>query len=153
MPYFAAALAQQDDEWRGVELDLDGVDSLEQLVQRAAEELEAERVCVLIEADDWFGIAELAEDEEPRAYVSDAFEAAATAIGEMLVSEFGEIDEDEEEPEVPSGPLGESGLLSELGLAATDLELIATKTGLTPLDAVGEIADRIGAGAALEDMR
>lgn len=153
MPYFAAALAQQDDAWQGVELDLDDVESLEGLVQRAVDVLETERVCVLIEADEWFGVAELTEGEEPRAYVSDAFEASATAVGEILVAEFGELDEEDEEPVVPSGPLGESGLLSELGLAASDLELIATKTGLTPLDAVGEIADRIGAGAALEDMR
>lgn len=158
MSYFAVALAKSEGEWHGAALDLSEIESLEDIAD-ATTDLGSDdgQVYVLIDADNWFGVVTTSNDEDPRPYVSDAFEAADTAVGEVLVAEFGELTEGDDETEaelgVPPGPLGEPGLLDAVGVGAADLEVIATKTGLTPLDAVAEIAQRIGAGAAFEDLR
>src|SRR5690606_32081924 len=130
--------AKIDGEWQGSELDLDDVDSLEDVAD-AALELEPEDgvVIVLVEHDHWFGIVRAQDDDEPRTFVSDASEAARTALGELLLPELAtrrdfadlsdipdvaELDEADGEPaevsgaDLPDGPMGEAGLLDDLGV-------------------------------------
>ncbi|HEY6740457.1 MAG TPA: tRNA adenosine deaminase-associated protein [Actinopolymorphaceae bacterium] len=175
MSYFATALAKIDGEWQGSELDLDEVEGLEDVADAAlALEPEDGLVIVLVEHDHWFGIVRVQDDDEPRTYVSDASEAARTSLGELLLPELAarrdfadlsdipdvaELDESDDElsdvsgSDLPDGPMGEVGLLDDLGVTGGDLTLIATKTGLPPTDAIVEIAGRIGAAEALEELR
>ncbi|MFI6444988.1 hypothetical protein [Kitasatospora sp. NPDC050543] len=53
---------------------------------------------------------------------------------------------------VPVGPLGDSELLTEFGLAAKDL-LDLSGEGAVPGDALAEIADALGCGEILEAVR
>ncbi|MDT0445847.1 tRNA adenosine deaminase-associated protein [Streptomyces johnsoniae] len=70
-------------------------------------------------------------------------------------SQDGEVAEAEEEDDhepgspdaVPRGPLGDSGLLADLGIDA------GTVLKLTPDDALGEIADALGCAEVLEAVR
>ncbi|BAJ29526.1 MULTISPECIES: hypothetical protein [Kitasatospora] len=66
-------------------------------------------------------------------------------------------DEDDEEPvggrgASPIGPIGDSELLTEFGLAAADLLELAGE-GAAPGDALGEIAEALGCGEVLEAVR
>ncbi|WP_030752419.1 hypothetical protein [Streptomyces griseus] len=178
--YFAALLARTEDGWEASDTELDDVETLADLADLAREAAadEGETVLVFIEQEDaWFGIVRVDGEDDPRVYVSDAAAAARSSYGEILTSELlGDDDPDGEladldglvdldgtedgEPEpaadedtaagsagiVPAGPLGEGRILADLGLS--ERELLAVTE-----DALGEIADAIGASDILEAVR
>jgi putative tRNA adenosine deaminase-associated protein len=163
--YFAAAFAREDGDWIGAELDLEEVETIEELADEAKDEFEGdtEFVVVLVEDENWFAVVRVAADGSAEMYVSDAAEAVQAPIGEVLVLDLGGVEADEESGEatgdgaggdftVPAAPVGEPGLLTDLGVKSGDLAALATG-GLPPADAVTEIAERIGAVDALEDLR
>ncbi|MGW0561191.1 tRNA adenosine deaminase-associated protein [Streptomyces sp. NPDC003016] len=180
--YFAALLARTEDGWKASDTELDDVETLSDLTDLAREAtVDEDTVIVFIEQEDaWFGLVRVDGEEDPRIYVSDAAAAARSSYGEILLTdellgrapedpdvlevlvdldgtEDGEPDEevidDEEEAitaddggAVPAGPLGEAGILTDLGLP--EKELLALDT-----DALGEIADALGAADVLETVQ
>ncbi|MFB7937519.1 hypothetical protein [Streptomyces sp. NPDC056049] len=181
--YFAALLARTEDGWEASDTELDDVETLADLADLAREAAadEGETVLVFIEQEDaWFGIVRVDGEDDPRVYVSNAAAAARSSYGEILTSELlGDDDPDSEldeldrltaldgtedgEPEpapgeddddasagsagiAPAGPLGEGRILADLGLSERGL-LAVTE------DALGEIADAIGASDILEAVR
>lgn len=159
MSYFAAAFARDDGDWIGAELDLDAVETIEDLADAAQEEIAAdsEFVIVLVEDEDWFAVVRVANDASAEMYVSDAAEAFRSPLGEILVLDIGGFEAEDDDGEdgevvVPAAPMGEPGLLTDLGLKSSDLVALATG-GSTSADAITEIAERIGAVDALEDVR
>jgi putative tRNA adenosine deaminase-associated protein len=179
--YFAALLARTEDGWQASEPDLDDVETLADLsdLARAAGD-EDESVLVFIEQEDaWFGVIRVDGEEDPRIYVSDAAAAARSSYGEILLTdevlgrdpedlddlvdldgtEDGEVDDDEDEgvagpseDHVPVGPLGDTDLLADLGMSTADLLALSGDGALTG-EALGEIADAIGAADVLEAVR
>ena len=179
--YFAALLARTEDGWLAREPDLDDVETLADLsdLARAAGD-EEETVLVFIEQEDaWFGVIRIDGEEDPRIYVSDAAAAARSSYGEILLTdevlgrdpedlddlvdldgtEDGEIDDTEEdavaglsEDHVPTGPLGETGLLADLGMSGRELLALSGDGALTG-EALGEIAEALGAADVLEAVR
>ena len=180
--YFAALLARTEDGWLASEPDLDDVETLADLSElaRSAGD-EEETVLVFIEQEDaWFGVIRIDGEEDPRIYVSDAAAAARSSYGEILLTdevlgrdpeedlddlvdldgtEDGDTDDTDEdavpgpsEDHVPTGPLGETGLLSDLGMSAKELLSLSGDGALTG-EALGEIADSLGAGDVLEAVR
>jgi putative tRNA adenosine deaminase-associated protein len=177
--YFAALLARTEDGWQASEPDLDDVETLADLsdLARAAGD-EEETVLVFIEQEDaWFGVIRVDGEEDPRIYVSDAAAAARSSYGEILLTdevlgrdpedldnlvdldgtEDGEDDDDESvagpsEDHVPVGPLGDTDLLADLGMSTSDLLALSGDGALTG-EALGEIADAIGAADVLEAVR
>ncbi|MBH1934802.1 hypothetical protein I5Q34_11020 [Streptomyces sp. AV19] len=173
--YFAALLARSDDGWQASDTDLDNVETLTDLADLAREAaVDDNPVLVLIEQEDaWFGIIRVDGDEDPRVFISDATSAARSSYGALLVDELlgrdkgedddldtldldgtedgePEAEEREEEPEaeeaVPSGPLGDSRLLDDVGVG--ERQLLALDG-----DALGEIADALGCTEVLEAVR
>jgi putative tRNA adenosine deaminase-associated protein len=178
--YFAALLARTEDGWQASEPDLDDVETLADLsdLARAAGD-EDETVLVFIEQEDaWFGVIRVDGEEDPRIYVSDAAAAARSSYGEILLTdevlgrdpedlddlvdldgtEDGEDDDEDEgvagpsEDHVPVGPLGDTDLLADLGMSTADLLALSGDGALTG-EALGEIADAIGAADVLEAVR
>ncbi|MEE4541227.1 hypothetical protein V2S66_04505 [Streptomyces sp. V4-01] len=177
--YFAALLARTEDGWQASEPDLDDVETLADLSElaRAAGD-EEETVLVFIEQEDaWFGVIRVDGEEDPRIYVSDAAAAARSSYGEILLTdevlgrdpedlddlvdldgtEDGEDNDDESVPgpsddHVPIGPLGDTDLLADLGMSTSDLLALSGDGALTG-EALGEIADAIGAADVLEAVR
>ncbi len=179
--YFAALLARTEDGWLASEPDLDDVETLADLsdLARAAGD-EEETVLVFIEQEDaWFGVIRVDGEEDPRIYVSDAAAAARSSYGEILLTdevlgrdpedlddlvdldgtEDGDSDDPDEdavagpsEDHVPTGPLGETALLADLGMNAKELLALSGDGALTG-EALGEIADALGAGDVLEAVR
>ncbi|MEV5507716.1 tRNA adenosine deaminase-associated protein [Streptomyces orinoci] len=133
-------------------------------------------VLVFIEQEDsWFGIVRVDGEEDPRIYLSDASAANRSSYGALLVDEIlgrddaedDDLDtldldgteegepEDEEESEddgvaaaerVPAGPLGDQGILADLGIGAKELTSLSE-------DALTEIADTLGCTEVLEAVR
>jgi putative tRNA adenosine deaminase-associated protein len=178
--YFAALLARTEDGWQASEPDLDDVETLADLsdLARAAGD-EEETVLVFIEQEDaWFGVIRVDGEEDPRIYVSDAAAAARSSYGEILLTdevlgrdpedldelvdldgtEDGDDDETEEavagpsEDPVPTGPLGDTDILTDLGMSTTELLALSGAGALTG-EALGEIADALGCGEVLEAVR
>ena len=102
MSYFAAAFSRSSEsDWQGFDVDLDEVESLDELadiVHEAVEEADAEDetvVLLLEQLDEWFAVVRLDADEEPRVFVSDAQAALRHALGEVLLPDLlPPIDED-----------------------------------------------------------
>ena len=180
--YFAALLARTEDGWEASDTELDNVETLADLADlaRQAASDDGETVIVYIEQEDaWFGLVRVDGEDDPRVFVSNAAAAARSSYGEILISELlGEADLDEELDELtdldgtedgepahedadadaqdddpaadagtpPVGPLGDGGVLADLGMSE------GTLLALTD-DALGEIADALGAGEILEAVR
>ncbi|SHL58689.1 hypothetical protein [Streptomyces yunnanensis] len=172
--YFAALLARTEDGWEASDTELDNVETLTDLADLAREAaVEDDTVVVLIEQEDaWFGIIRVDGEEDPRVFVSNAAVAARSSYGTMLTDELlgrddsagDELDsldldgtedgepeadhdlDDDAETAMVSGPLGDAGLLGDLGV--TEKELL-TLDG----DALGAIADALGCTDLLEAVR
>lgn len=176
--YFAAVLARTEDGWDVSETELDDVETLADLADLARDSAQDDdSVLIFIEQEDaWFAIVRVDGEEDPRIFVSDGAAAARSSYGSVLTdelvdqageSEFGDLDhlldeteEAEEQGEedadarggVPVGPLGDSHLLTEFGLASEEL-LALSGEGAVPGDALEEIAEALGCGEVLEAVR
>ncbi|WMX45980.1 hypothetical protein [Streptomyces roseicoloratus] len=174
--YFAALLARTEDGWEASDTELDNVETLADLADLARESAsdDGETVIVFIEQEDtWFGIVRVDGEDDPRVFVSNAAAAARSSYGEILTSELlgdderddqldeltdldgtedGEPEHDEDEDPAagagaaPAGPLGETRILADLGLPERQLLAITE-------DALGEVAEAIGASDILETVR
>ncbi|MBZ6203317.1 hypothetical protein KVH22_03175 [Streptomyces olivaceus] len=133
--------------------------------------------------DAWFGVVRVDGEEDPRIYVSDAAAAARSSYGEILLTdellgrdpgddgddldaldldgtEDGESDDEDEDEDgadggaasagsgdaVPHGPVGDPEVLDDLGVSEKELRSMSG-------DAVGEIAEALGASEVLETVR
>ncbi|MEU6486218.1 hypothetical protein [Streptomyces sp. NPDC046887] len=174
--YFAALLARTEDGWEASDTELDDVETLSDLIELARDaSVDDDTVIVFIEQEDaWFGIVRVEGEEDPRIYVSDGAAAARSSYGEILTRELLGDDRSDDgtdldaldldgtedgEPEaaddeeadtaaetVPSAPVGDREVLDDLGL--TEKELLVLDT-----DALGTIADALGAAEVLETVR
>ncbi|MER5434057.1 hypothetical protein [Streptomyces sp. NPDC002588] len=176
--YFAALLARTEDGWEASDTELDDVETLSDLADLARESAgeDDDTVLVFIEQEDsWFGIVRVDGEDDPRVYVSDAAAASRSSYGELLLTdellgrepgdddldaldldgtEDGEDGEDEDEsPDgvasadaVPHGPVGDARILDDLGIGEKELRSMSD-------DALGEIADALGAADVLETVR
>ena len=94
MPYFTAVLARDGDKWFPRNVDVDALETLDDLADalRAREVGEAEPVLAFIEREDsWWAVVRVDGDEDPRVFVSDVAGAAASTYSELLEVE---VDED-----------------------------------------------------------
>ncbi|WP_217163578.1 hypothetical protein [Streptomyces sp. AC512_CC834] len=133
--------------------------------------------------DAWFGVVRVDGEEDPRIYVSDAAAAARSSYGEILLTdellgrepgddgddldaldldgtEDGESDDEADDGDgadggdaaagsgeaVPHGPVGDAEVLDDLGVSEKELRSMSG-------DAVGEIAEALGASDVLETVR
>ncbi|WP_129311925.1 hypothetical protein [Streptomyces sp. L2] len=175
--YFAALLARTEDGWEASDTELDDVETLSDLADLAREaNPDEDTVLVLIEQEDsWFGVVRVDGEDDPRIYVSDAAAAARSAYGELLLTdellgrepgsdgpdldaldldgtEDGESEDDDEEggdpaDAVPHSPVGDSRILDDLGVSEKELRALDAD------DALGAIAEAVGASEVLETVR
>ncbi|MER5914305.1 hypothetical protein ABT124_28480 [Streptomyces sp. NPDC001982] len=178
--YFAALLARTEDGWEASDTELDDVETLSDLADLAREATpDEDTVLVLIEQEDaWFGVVRIDGEDDPRIYVSDAAAAARSAYGELLLTdellgrepgsdgadldaldldgtEDGESDSDDDDEDGPAadadavshGPVGDSEILDDLGVSEKELRALDAE------DALGSIAEALGASEVLETVR
>ncbi|MEV6103212.1 hypothetical protein AB0M28_00660 [Streptomyces sp. NPDC051940] len=163
--------------------DVETLADLADLARESAADDDETVLVFIEQEDAWFGIVRVDGEDDPRIFVSDAAAASRSSYGELLLTDEllgrdpeaaaaedaalddlveldiedddpAEVDDEEEDEEttdaaaaaVPAGPAGDAGLLDDLGVS--EKELLA----LTD-DALGEIAEALGAADVLETVR
>lgn len=161
MSYFAAALARTEAGWTGEELDLDEVGDLEALTD-VLRDLTGDGPgpgLLLLEEDDEYVAVVRADGgsgslSEPRVFLSDQRAVQQSEVAAMLWEEGVAPDEDDDEGTRPvAEPVGEAGLLADLGTSGEELLALCAEEGKLPADVLTEVCERAGCIDVLEGLR
>lgn len=174
MGYFAVVLTRDEDEWETNDIELDEVETLDDLADamRDTADLDSDGpILLLLEQEDlWFAVVRVDGEDDPRVFVSDRSAIEHSAYAEMLLEaaesdedaldaddldsdEADEDDEDERDSGVDDGPVGDLEILSDLGTSAELLRELCESKGVLPSEALTTLAERAGAAGALETVR
>ncbi|HZE65888.1 MAG TPA: tRNA adenosine deaminase-associated protein [Sporichthyaceae bacterium] len=173
MGYFAVVLTRGEDGWDTNDIELDEVESLEDLADAMRDTADMDSdgpILLLLEQEDlWFAVVRVDGEDDPRVFVSDRSAIEHSAYAEMLL-EAAESEEDaldvddldeEEDPDdeddraggVDDGPVGDLEILLDLGTSADLLRELCESKGVLPSEALTTLAERAGAAGALETVR
>jgi len=150
VPYFTAVLARDGDKWFPRNVDLEALESLDDLADalRAREVDDAEPVLAFIEREDaWWAVVRVDGDEDPRVFVSDVAAAAASTFSGIL-----EVELDEEGGALPGGCVGDLDLLADLGTSPDELQEMC-EDEMLPMDALAAVAEAGGFAEVLDSLR
>ncbi|HEY8473190.1 MAG TPA: tRNA adenosine deaminase-associated protein [Natronosporangium sp.] len=168
MSYVATALVRGKDGWSATELDLSGAADIEEVADRLRDvDLSAEISLLFVEADDtYLAILRLDQGEDLRVFGSDSAFAEESRLGAMLLGDIeiptleidqalAEADEEDEQPATgpTADPVGDADLLADLGMPAHRLLATCAREGMLPADVTAEVAQAIGCGDELEELR
>jgi len=171
--YFAVVLTRDEDEWETNDIELDEVESLDDLADamRDTADLDSDGpILLLLEQEDlWFAVVRVDGEDDPRVFVSDRSAIEHSAYAEMLLeaaesdeealaADLDDDDEDDDEDEddreeLDDGPVGDLEILADLGTSADKLRDLCESKGVLPSEALTTLAERVGAAAALETVR
>jgi putative tRNA adenosine deaminase-associated protein len=172
--YIATALARDAKGWAGDEILLDDIEDLDAMVELVRDTAgdDADVVLLAVEEDDeWVGVLRLDADDEPRVFVSDArmleTSELAGVLGEAAVdrepldeaddhSDDGdgvEDDDDDEGTRIDGEPVGDAGLLADLGTPAARLLALCAAESVLPGDIIAEVCEAAGCLDVLERLR
>jgi putative tRNA adenosine deaminase-associated protein len=155
--YFAAAVVRSSGAWSARDLDLDEVEDLEELVDTMRDLDGDGPALLLLEADDeWLGVVRVDGDADPRVFLSDRRAVEVSEVAALLweVEPQPPVEEDEEEgPRPVAEPVGDPGLLADLGTPADDLLALCAHEGFLPGDVLSAVGERAGFLEVLDDLR
>jgi putative tRNA adenosine deaminase-associated protein len=152
--YFAAALARTSTGWTAEELDLDGASDVDEVADRVRDVDGAAQTALLFveEDDEYVAILRVdADADELRVFVSDPGAAASYPVAGIFAGAVEDPVEDDEE-DTPE-PVGDAGLLADLGTSRRDLIALVTHERTLPADVISEICERAGCLDELETLR
>ena len=164
MPYFAVALARTSSGWVGDEVDLDEVDDLEALTD-ALRDMTGDgpgpALLLLEENDEYVGVVRVDGGvgglQEPRVFLSDRRAVLASEVAALLWEDDGGggdgADDDDETTRLVAEPVGDAGLLADLGTSAEQLVELCAEEGLLPADVHTALCERAGCLDVLEQLR
>jgi putative tRNA adenosine deaminase-associated protein len=155
--YFAAALVRTAGTWTAGDLDLDAVEDLEELAE-ALRDLDGDGPALLLleQDDEWLGVVRVEGDEDPRVFLSDRRAVHASEMAALIWEEQPEevLDPDEEEGIRPvAEPVGDAGVLADLGTSAEELLELCAHEGLLPGDVLSVVGERGGFLEVLDELR
>lgn len=177
MSYFAAAVVRGPKGWAVSELDLTGVSDAEDVADRLRDlDLEAEISLLFVEIDDeYLVLLRLDEGEDLRVFASDSALAEESRLGALLIAdvevpdpgldipdadeELTDADADSETSladvaaEPDASPLGDTDLLSDLGVSSRQLLELCSREGNLPSDVTTEVCETLGCADELEELR
>jgi putative tRNA adenosine deaminase-associated protein len=155
--YFAAAVIRSSGAWSARDLDLDEVEDLEELVDTMRDLDGDGPALLLLEADDeWLGVVRVDGDADPRVFLTDRRAVEVSEVAALLweVEPQPPVEEDEEEgPRPVAEPVGDPGLLADLGTPADDLLALCAHEGFLPGDVLSAVGERAGFLEVLDDLR
>lgn len=157
MSYFAAALARAGDGWTAYEVDLDDVETIDDLVDVLGElQVDAETTVLFVEEDDeYVGIVRVDSGaDDARVFLSDGRAADTFGIAEVLADGVEVIGSDEDEPiGRDAEPLGDAALLTDLGVSSARLLDLVASDGRLPADVISAVCEKVGCLDELESIR
>ncbi len=163
----AVALRRDGSSWSARDVELDDVETLDDLIDQL-DELDSaasadDVTIVFIEEDDeWLGMLRVTLETltDPRIFLSDSRVLATSSLAERL---FGDalpivVEEEAEGDEESSGrpdaePGGDPELLSDLGTTGAVLIEICAAEGALPSDVVAALCERAGCLDVLDELR
>ncbi|WSB58655.1 hypothetical protein OIE90_33475 (plasmid) [Streptomyces cellulosae] len=145
--YFAALLARSEEGWEASDVDLDDVETMDDLVSAAREVAVADHpVLLFIEQEDrWFSVVRLNDAQTPRIYVSDAASAADSSCGVLLLTELLGREHPSSMVGPAHGPVGDTAVLEDLGVPPADLLSL-------DVDALADLAEALETAANLSGL-
>ena len=160
MPYFAAALVQSADGWRGHEIDMEDVEDLDSLVELLRDVAEGGTAVYFLEEDDeYLAIVRVDGDAEPRTFISDDRAIGTSARASLIMEDVAppddtEADEDDDEGTRPDAEVaGDADIVASFGITAETLVDLCATEGMLPADIVTAICEKAGCADALDDLR
>ena len=164
MSYFAVALARTEGGWTGQELDLSEVEDLEQLAESLRDltgDGPGPALMLLEENDEHLAVVRVdggaGSLDEPRVFLSDRRAVLASEVAQMLWEDTeppaDDADDDDEGTRPIAEPVGDSGLLADLGTPGDDLVELCAEEGLLPADVLTAVCERAGCVDVLESLR
>ncbi|HUR50668.1 MAG TPA: tRNA adenosine deaminase-associated protein [Mycobacteriales bacterium] len=157
MSYFAAAVVRVDGAWSAREVDLADVEDLEELTE-AVRDLDSGGLALLLleQDDEWLGVLRVEGDGDPRVFLSDRRAIEASDIAALLWEDDAaeEVDPEEEEgPRPVAEPVGDAGVLADLGTPAEMLLALCAEKGMLPADVLSAVGERAGFVEVLDELR
>lgn len=170
MSYVATAVVRGKDGWGATELDLSGAADIEEVADQLRDvDPYADVSLLFVEADDtYLVLLRLDQGEDLRVFGSDSAFAQESRLGAMLLGDIeipaleieeaiaeAEADDEEDEPaaDPEADPVGDADLLADLGVSAHQLLTTCGREGMLPSDVTAEVAQAIGCGDELEELR
>jgi len=156
--YFAAALTRTPQGWQGQELDLEGLEDLEEVADALRDLDEGGLALLLLEQDDeWLGVVRVEGDEDPRVFLSDRRAVLGSDVAALLwdveEQDVPDEDEDEEGARPVAEPVGDASLLTDLGTPEDALLELCAEEGLLPADVLSAVGERAGFLDVLDGLR
>jgi putative tRNA adenosine deaminase-associated protein len=156
--YFAAALVRVDGDWSARELDLEEIGDLEELTE-AMRDLDGKGPALLLleQDDEWLGVVRVDGDDDPRVFLSDRRAVEVSDVAAKIWDEDPvdpvEGDEEEEGTRPVAEPVGDAGLLADLGTPAETLLALCAEEGMLPGDVLTAVGERAGFVEVLDELR
>jgi putative tRNA adenosine deaminase-associated protein len=168
--YVASAVVRVKESWTATDFDLSGAADVEEVADRLRDvDPHADVSLMFVEADDtYLVIMRLDGGEDLRVFGSDSAFARESRMGAMLLGDVElpalEIEEaiaevvsgeDQEQPaaDTEADPIGDADLLADLGMSAHRLLATCAREGMLPSDVTAEVAQAIGCGDEMEELR
>jgi putative tRNA adenosine deaminase-associated protein len=163
--YFAAALTRTPDGWAAHEVDLDGVQDVDELADliRDLDPVAPTTLLFVEEDDEYLAVVRVdAGTDEPRVFISDARAAVSYLTVAMLADAVAaqkdtDADEDAADDDTALGydaePIGATDLLADLGTPAHALLALCAQEGNLPADVITAVCERAGCVDELEALR
>ena len=168
MSYFAAVLTRTKDRWRGVEVDLDDCESMDDIADVVSDEPGDVRLLVVEQDDEYVALARVdAGDDEVHVFLSDGHAADAYTLAALIAEELEEIADPDESAEIDdelasdvlaaaghdSTPLGDASVVADLGTSATELLGLCAHEGTLPIDVIVAVCEKAGCADEFEAIR
>lgn len=166
MSYFAAAAVRDESGWKVSELDLTGIEDVDEAADRLRDVDEGDlRLLFVEDNDEYLVVLSIDEEDELRVFGSDAAYAEESALGAALLGDLEteshldldeELDSDEEErpaADPDSNPVGDADLLSSLGISKERLLAMCAREGMLPSEITAKICKVLGCAEEIEELR
>ena len=156
MSYTALSVARSRRGWTGRELDLSGIDDVDELGDLLRDESDdGGTVLMLLEEDDeYVAVVRVEPDGEPVVFLSDRRAAAGSAIARVLAEADVDLPDPDDETTRPAAePTGDPGLLADLGTPGDRLLSLCAEEGLLPGDVIAAVAEDCGFLDVVEEVR
>lgn len=168
MSYVAIAVTRDKEGWTGSNLSLGDATDIDDVANQMRElNPDAEVTLLFVEADDtYLVIVRLDDSEDVRVFGTDSAFAQESRLGGVLLDDVtspavpiedalaaGELGQSRPTGGPDADPVGDADLLADLGVPSQLLLEICSREGMLPADVSSEVAQLLGCGDEVEELR
>jgi putative tRNA adenosine deaminase-associated protein len=158
------ALSRTGAKWTAADIDIDDVETLDDLIDELDDfDNDEDVVIVYVEEDDeWLGVVRVTAEtlQDPKVFLSDSRVLATSTLAERLFGDALPVvppDEDEDDEDTAgrpdAEPVGDPDLLVDLGTPGDVLIQLCAEEGALPSDVIASLCERAGCLDVLDELR